>query len=119
MAEQPAPKNRVCLVVIDGLGVEGDPLLGDAALEAHTPVLDALAARAAEKGVGALVASGEAVGLEPGLMGNSEVGHLTMGAGRVIPQGISRINVQIHKKEGGLGALPELNITSVTVHPTK
>ena len=39
-----------------------------------------------------LEASGEAVGLPPGVMGNSEVGHLTLGSGRVIYQDLSRIN---------------------------
>src|SRR5213594_1976041 len=48
-----------------------------------------------------LAASGEAVGLPAGVIGNSEVGHLCLGAGRVVPQDLSRINRSIRNGEFG------------------
>ena len=58
------------------------PHSGNAIKNAETPVMDALCA---EQSV-AVEASGLAVGLPPGLMGNSEVGHFTIGTGRVVYQ---------------------------------
>ena len=84
------------LVVLDGFGL-GDGGAQDATAVGHTPFLD----RARELYPYAkLETSGEAVGLPPGQMGNSEVGHMTMGAGRMIDQDITRITKQI--AEGGL-----------------
>jgi 2,3-bisphosphoglycerate-independent phosphoglycerate mutase len=78
----------VLLVVLDGFGI-GDGSEGDATARAHAPFL----ARAKRLYPTAqLETSGEAVGLPPGQMGNSEVGHMTMGAGRVIDQDITRIS---------------------------
>jgi 2,3-bisphosphoglycerate-independent phosphoglycerate mutase len=79
------------LVVLDGFGLgEGGP--DDATAAGHTPFFD----RADETWPHArLETSGEAVGLPPGQMGNSEVGHMTMGAGRVIDQDITRITKEI------------------------
>jgi 2,3-bisphosphoglycerate-independent phosphoglycerate mutase len=82
------------LVVLDGFGI-GDGGPSDSTALAHTPFFD----RAREERPMAQVeTSGEAVGLPPGQMGNSEVGHMTMGAGRVIEQDMTRIN---HALAGG------------------
>ncbi len=76
------------LVILDGWGYNADPY-GNAIAAARTPELDALESRCAYTTVDA---SGEAVGLPPGQQGNSEVGHLTIGAGRLIHQPLSRIH---------------------------
>jgi 2,3-bisphosphoglycerate-independent phosphoglycerate mutase len=78
----------VVLVVLDGWGC-APPGPGNAVELADTPVFDALWARYPHA---TLDASGLAVGLPPGQMGNSEVGHLTIGAGRVVFQDLVRIN---------------------------
>ncbi len=75
------------LVICDGWGYNPDPY-GNAIAAARTPEMDALMQRWPHTLV---AASGEAVGLPPGQQGNSEVGHLTMGAGRIIYQPLSRI----------------------------
>ena len=78
----------VCLIIMDGFGLaEAGP--GNAISLAKTPVLDALFQ---EDDHVRLEASGEAVGLPAGQMGNSEVGHLNIGAGRVVYQELTRIN---------------------------
>ena len=77
----------VCLVVLDGFGI-GSPDPGNAIEAADTPFLD----RAYRLYPLAQVeTSGAAVGLPEGQMGNSEVGHMTLGAGRIIDQDIVRI----------------------------
>lgn len=80
---------KVCLIVIDGWGISEEKN-GNAILNASTPVMSKLS-QVKGKYV-TLDASGEAVGLPAGLMGNSEVGHLNIGAGRVMYQDILRIN---------------------------
>ncbi len=87
----PAPPALVCLVVMDGWGPapEGP---ANAVYLAKTPNFDRLERRYPHT---TLVASGEAVGLPPGQMGNSEVGHLNLGAGRVVYQDLTRINLAI------------------------
>ncbi|PKQ37171.1 MAG: 2,3-bisphosphoglycerate-independent phosphoglycerate mutase [Actinobacteria bacterium HGW-Actinobacteria-1] len=77
----------VALVIMDGFGL-GAPGPGNAITEANTPNLDRLFA---ECPWAPLEASGEAVGLPDGQMGNSEVGHLNIGAGRVVYQELTRI----------------------------
>lgn len=89
----PAPHDamrprRAALVILDGWGC-APPGPGNAISLARTPVWDGLWARYPHV---LLEASGEAVGLPPGVMGNSEVGHLTIGSGRIIYQDLSRIN---------------------------
>jgi 2,3-bisphosphoglycerate-independent phosphoglycerate mutase len=72
----------VCLVVIDGWGI-AENSKGNAVTNAKTPIMTSL------KTLGCyttLAAHGLAVGLPEGLMGNSEVGHLNIGAGRVVYQ---------------------------------
>jgi 2,3-bisphosphoglycerate-independent phosphoglycerate mutase len=75
------------LVVLDGWGCNADPY-GNAIAAARTPEIDALETRWPHTEV---AASGEAVGLPPGQQGNSEVGHLTIGAGRLVFQPLPRI----------------------------
>lgn len=84
--------------MIDGWGipVETSPKDGDAIAAAKTPVMDAFEKNA--DGYTELEASSLAVGLPEGLMGNSEVGHLNIGAGRVVWQDVVRIDQTI--KEG-------------------
>ena len=78
----------VCLVILDGWGI-APPGPGNAVELAGTPVFDALWERYPHA---TLAASGEAVGLPPGQMGNSEVGHLTIGSGRILFQDLARVN---------------------------
>jgi 2,3-bisphosphoglycerate-independent phosphoglycerate mutase len=84
----------VVLVVMDGVGLR-DAREGNAFKQAETPELDSLM----EDGYEQLEASGPAVGLPEGYTGNSEVGHLHMGAGRRVPQRLSRINEAIDTGE--------------------
>ena len=78
----------VALVILDGWGC-APPGPGNAIELARTPVFDRLWAEFPHT---TLEASGEAVGLPPGQMGNSEVGHLTIGSGRVLDQDLQRVN---------------------------
>jgi 2,3-bisphosphoglycerate-independent phosphoglycerate mutase len=78
----------VVLVILDGWGC-APPGPGNAVELARTPVFDRLWAEFPHT---TLEASGEAVGLPPGQMGNSEVGHLTIGSGRVLDQDLQRVN---------------------------
>jgi 2,3-bisphosphoglycerate-independent phosphoglycerate mutase len=89
------PVPLVALVVLDGWGC-APPGPGNAVELAETPVFDALWQRYPHTTLGA---SGEDVGLPPGQMGNSEVGHLTIGAGRVIFQDLMRVNKAIESGE--------------------
>jgi 2,3-bisphosphoglycerate-independent phosphoglycerate mutase len=81
----------VVLVILDGWGIAA-PGPGNAVELARTPVFDRLWA---EYPHAQLAASGEAVGLPPGQMGNSEVGHLTIGSGRVLYQDLMRVDKAI------------------------
>ncbi len=81
----------VVLMVLDGWGC-APPGPGNAVSVAQTPVFDRLWATFPHA---TLQASGEAVGLPPGQMGNSEVGHLNIGAGRVVYQDLTRISKAI------------------------
>ncbi len=78
----------VMLVVLDGWGARADAD-NNAVKLGHTPTYDRLIA---QHPTAQLVAHGEAVGLPAGQMGNSEVGHLNLGAGRVVLQDLLRIN---------------------------
>ena len=80
---------------MDGFGIT-DEAYGNAILEAGTPNLDALKARFAHTTIGA---SGLDVGLPDGQMGNSEVGHLNLGAGRVVYQELTQIDKDIREGE--------------------
>ena len=81
----------ICLVVLDGWGI-AEPGPGNAVELAHTPVFDGLWSDWPHT---TLAASGRAVGLPDGQMGNSEVGHTNLGAGRVVRQDLVRIDEDI------------------------
>ena len=92
----------VTLVILDGWGI-APPGPGNAVELASTPVFDRLWATYAHT---SLAASGEAVGLPPGQMGNSEVGHLTIGSGRVLFQDLVRVNLAV--RDGSIFVNPAL-----------
>ena len=84
-------KKTTVLMILDGFGIN-ERIEGNAIQQAHTPVLDHLMATYPYvKGY----ASGRAVGLPEGQMGNSEVGHLNIGAGRIVYQELTRITKAI------------------------
>jgi 2,3-bisphosphoglycerate-independent phosphoglycerate mutase len=78
----------VALIILDGWGI-APPGPGNAVELADTPVFDRLIREYPHT---TLAASGEAVGLPDGQMGNSEVGHLTIGSGRILDQDFQRVN---------------------------
>jgi 2,3-bisphosphoglycerate-independent phosphoglycerate mutase len=82
---------QVALVILDGWGLAPDGP-GNAISLADTPVFDRLWA---EHPHTQLTAKGEAVGLPEGQMGNSEVGHLNLGAGAIVPQDLARIDAAV------------------------
>lgn len=84
-------KHPTLLLILDGWG-HSDHFEGNAILQAHTPHWDRLCQQCPHT---LLSASGTAVGLPEGQPGNSEVGHLHMGAGRLVPQDLLRINQSI------------------------
>ncbi len=87
---------KALLMILDGWGI-GDKGRGDVIYNTPTPYLDYLNAVSAHS---QLQASGENVGLPDGQMGNSEVGHLNIGAGRVVFQDLVKINNAI--KDGSI-----------------
>ncbi|MBI2272121.1 MAG: 2,3-bisphosphoglycerate-independent phosphoglycerate mutase [Bacteroidetes bacterium] len=86
---------KVVLVILDGWGI-GDGSKSDAIANANTPFVDGLYKKYPHS---TLRTSGENVGLPDGQMGNSEVGHLNIGAGRVVYQDFARINKEIREKK--------------------
>jgi 2,3-bisphosphoglycerate-independent phosphoglycerate mutase len=84
-------KSRVLLTILDGWGI-GKEVSSDAIFQANTPFMDYLTANYPHN---ELVTFGEEVGLPEGQMGNSEVGHLNIGAGRVVYQELARINKEV------------------------
>jgi len=105
------------LIIFDGWGLRA-ARESNAILNARTPVMNRLWATSAHTEVDA---SGEAVGLAPGVMGNSEVGHLTIGAGRVIYQDVMRITKAIEtgaffRNEVLLGAIRAAARDGRTLH---
>ena len=104
-APSPAQRPRpVVLVVLDGWGSRPEPARDDAIRAARTPTLDALAADAPPA---LLQASELHVGLPAGQMGNSEVGHTNLGAGRVVMQDLPRIDQAV--ADGSLAREPALS----------
>jgi 2,3-bisphosphoglycerate-independent phosphoglycerate mutase len=87
-------QQKVMLISIDGWGLS-DEVKGNAVVEAETPIVDGLLKNAL---AGSVDASGLSVGLPKGVMGNSEVGHLTMGAGRAQFQSLTRIDAAVEAK---------------------
>lgn len=90
--------SSVCLVVIDGWGIS-DVKEGNAITNAKTPVMTGLSESPGQYVT--LEASGLFVGLPANLMGNSEVGHMNIGCGRVMYQDIVRINMDVENKKIG------------------
>ena len=87
--------NKVALIILDGWGIgKGDHT--DAIAHAETPYFDSLVKNYPNS---TLKTFGRHVGLPVGQMGNSEVGHLNIGAGRIVYQELSRINHSIEHKE--------------------
>ncbi len=96
-------KNLVMLVIMDGFGIRKETD-GNAIAKAKKPNLDYLFKKYPNTLIGA---SGEAVGLPDGQMGNSEVGHLNIGAGRVVFQSLTRVNIAC--REGKLDQMPAID----------
>jgi 2,3-bisphosphoglycerate-independent phosphoglycerate mutase len=92
---QTLPVQRAALIVLDGWGL-ADPGPGNAIELADTPVFDELWSRFPTT---TLTACGTAVGLPAGQMGNSEVGHLNLGAGSVVMQDLTRIDAAAESGE--------------------
>ena len=86
---------KIILLILDGYGINKSDF-GNAIKEAKTPVMDKLLMMYPNS---ELEASGTFVGLPKGQMGNSEVGHMTIGSGRVTPQPLTYINEKIKNKE--------------------
>ncbi|HET9906211.1 MAG TPA: 2,3-bisphosphoglycerate-independent phosphoglycerate mutase, partial [Anaerolineales bacterium] len=112
-----AIEKRVMLIILDGWGHSPDPAVS-AIDQAHTPVMDGLY----EKYPNAeLTTHGLAVGLPAGQMGNSEVGHLNIGAGRVVDQELVRIAKAIqsralHQNPTLLDAIQDANRRNARIH---
>ena len=96
------PRLQFVLIIVDGLGLR-ESNHANAFKLARTPVFDKLFVTYPWT---RLDASGKAVGLPDDIIGNSEVGHLTIGSGRIIKQDLVRINETIH--HGTLGQISEL-----------
>src|SRR5437588_12900446 len=96
------PERKVILVIMDGWGL-GKIKSSDAIQNAKTPFVSSLYSTYPNT---TLTTCGEAVGLPEGQMGNSEVGHLNLGAGRIVYQELQRINVAV--KDGSFEKNAEL-----------
>ena len=97
-------KAPICLIIMDGWGIGDATDKFNAIQVGNTPVLDELVKKYPNS---QLQASGEYVGLPDGQMGNSEVGHMNIGAGRVIYQPLTKITKAI--REGEFFKNPALN----------
>src|ERR1700704_3379244 len=86
---------KIILIIMDGWGL-GKVKSSDAIQNANVPFVSSLYSKYPNT---TLVTCGEAVGLPDGQMGNSEVGHLNLGAGRIVYQELQRINVSIKNQE--------------------
>src|ERR1700712_2362358 len=95
-------RRPVMLIVLDGWGWR-EEAADNAVRQANTPTFDALWSSGPHA---FLKTSGHDVGLPDGQMGNSEVGHLNLGAGRVVMQDLPRINLAC--QDGSLATLPAL-----------
>lgn len=107
----------VALIILDGFGLR-DEKFGNAVAQASTPNFDILWNNYPHS---TLTACGEAVGLPEGQMGNSEVGHLNIGAGRIVYQSLTRVNKSI--KDGDfftndalLGAINHVKRNGTALH---
>ncbi len=108
---------KVILIIMDGWGL-GQKKESDAIQNAHAPFVSSLYKKYPHS---TLVTCGEAVGLPEGQMGNSEVGHLNLGAGRIVYQELQRINVAVktgefQKNEVLLNSLAYAKANSKSLH---
>ncbi len=110
-------KNKVCLMILDGWGI-GKKDSSDAIYNANTPFVDNLSNTVP---MSRLKTYGEFVGLPDGQMGNSEVGHMNIGAGRIVYQDLAKINKAV--KDGTffqepvlMDALKHAKVNNVKVH---
>ncbi|AJY75043.1 2,3-bisphosphoglycerate-independent phosphoglycerate mutase [Paenibacillus beijingensis] len=111
-----APK-PVALIIMDGFGLRKD-VVGNAVAQANKPNYDRYLAQYPNT---TLTACGEAVGLPEGQMGNSEVGHLNIGAGRIVYQDLTRITKSIREgdffdNETLLGAVRHAKVNGKKLH---
>ena len=111
-------KKPVLLCIMDGFGWVPNETFGNAVVAAKTPHLDALMAKYP---MTTIDASGMAVGLPDGQMGNSEVGHTNIGAGRVVYQELTRITKSIQDgdfftNEALVGAMENCKKNSSALH---
>ncbi|WP_102264287.1 2,3-bisphosphoglycerate-independent phosphoglycerate mutase [Mesobacillus jeotgali] len=88
-------KSPTALIILDGFALRGERM-GNAVAQAKKPNFDRYWNHYPHA---QLIASGEAVGLPEGQMGNSEVGHLNIGAGRIVYQSLTRVNISIREGE--------------------
>ena len=108
---------RAFLLILDGWGLGPKPS-ADAIFQANTPYFDSLMQQYPHS---TLTTFGEDVGLPEGQMGNSEVGHLNIGAGRIVWQELARINKavrdrELHENVELLAALDHAKAQNRTVH---
>ena len=85
---------KTALIILDGWG-HGDKTKSDAIYHANTPFIDSLYEKYPNC---ELLTDGENVGLPKGQMGNSEVGHLNIGAGRIVYHDLTKINVEMNTR---------------------
>ncbi|MEK3911838.1 2,3-bisphosphoglycerate-independent phosphoglycerate mutase [Paenibacillus sp. FSL H7-0331] len=107
----------VALIIMDGFGLRGE-VMGNAVAQANKPNYDRYMAEYPHT---TLTACGEAVGLPEGQMGNSEVGHLNIGAGRIVYQDLTRISKSIRDgeffdNETILGAINHAKLNGKKLH---
>ncbi|MDR4889586.1 2,3-bisphosphoglycerate-independent phosphoglycerate mutase [Fredinandcohnia sp. QZ13] len=110
-------KSPVALIILDGFAFR-DEVKGNAVAQANKPNFDRYWNKYPHA---TLQASGEAVGLPEGQMGNSEVGHLNIGAGRIVYQSLTRVNVAIRehkfeKNETFLAAMKHVKEKGTALH---
>lgn len=110
-------KSPVALIILDGFGCRGESK-GNAVAQSKKPNFDRYWSAYPHSH---LTASGEAVGLPQGQMGNSEVGHLNIGAGRIVYQSLTRVNVAIRegefeKNETFTGAMEHVKKNGTSLH---
>lgn len=110
-------KAPVALIILDGFGLR-DEVKGNAVAQAKKPNFDRYWNKYPHA---TLRASGEAVGLPDGQMGNSEVGHLNIGAGRIVYQSLTRVNIAIRegefdRNETFLGAMNHVKKHGTSLH---
>ena len=108
---------KAFLLILDGWGLGTKPE-ADAIFQANTPFFDKIWSTQPHS---TLITFGEDVGLPEGQMGNSEVGHLNIGAGRIVWQELARINKavrerELHKNTTLLKALDHAKIQGKAVH---